>query len=415
MSLMEICCRDIVAARVEYDRELHVFTKVVDVPSPRHVPIAARAVDGTVTKGRLTRWWQDRAIPVTRDGYDQLRGDLFGTDRMSLLDDSHGLSLSDQFWMRPADSGISWGEVNFFDNDFDGSLGLLTLGSLGSFADRLAGGSLSGPNSSLGGNLRKAWERRGDGSTVLVKSGSVPFRQEPVNEVVATMLYERLLDAGDFVRYDIELRGGRAYSVCEDMVDRDECFIPAWDIINAYKMPGSVSPWMHVVDCYDRLGVDGAERQLSKMLVCDYILANSDRHWNNFGIIFDAETMEAKRVAPIFDSGTSLWCWSPSLDSDLDFWYRPLPMIRERAGRIYPEDQLELVKDFSWFDPSMLEGFAEDAAAALEECVGLSDERISAIAGRVERNAAAVSACARHKQAPKGVGLDVDRRRPRRH
>lgn len=404
MAVMEICCQDIVAARVEYDHELHVFTRVIDVPHPRHVPIAAQSVDGTVTKGRLTKWWQDRAIPVTRDGYEQLRGDLFGTDRMRLLDDSYGLSLSDQFWMRPDDSDVSWRDVNFFDNDFDGSLGLLTLGSLGSFVNRPIGGSFFGPNSSLGGNLRKAWERREDGSTVLVKSGSVPYRQEPVNELVATMLYQRLLDPEDYVSYELEYRDGKAYSVCEDMVDRSECFIPAWDIINAYKMPGSISPWMHVKNCYDRLGVDGAERQLSKMLVCDYIIANSDRHWGNFGIIFDAETMEAKRVAPIFDSGTSLWCWSPILESDLDFWYRPLPMIRERAGRIYPEDQLDLVRDFIWFDPSMLDGFAGCAADVLEECAGLSDERISAIVRRVEKNVKAVISRSQRQSMPKAVG-----------
>ena len=214
----------------------------------------------------------------------------------------------------------------------DGSLGLLTLGSLGSFVNRPTGGSFFGPNSSLGGNLRKAWERREDGSTVLVKSGSVPYRQEPVNELIATMLYQRLLDPEDYVSYELEYRDGKAYSVCEDMVDRSECFIPAWDIINAYKMPGSISPWMHVKNCYDRLGVDGAERQLSKMLVCDYIIANSDRHWGNFGIIFDRRDDGGQEGRSHFRQWHLPSCWSPILESDLDFWYRPLPMIRERAG-----------------------------------------------------------------------------------
>lgn len=414
MAVMEICCRDTVAARAEYDRELHVFTRVLDVPSPRHVPIAARAVDGMVTKGRLTGWWQDRAIPVTRDGYDQLRGDLFGTDRMRLLDDSYGLSLSDQFWMRAEGSGISWRDVNFFDNDFDGALGLLTLGSISSFANRYADGALSGPNSSLGGNLRKAWERRDDGMTVLVKSGSGPYRQEPVNELIATLLYERLLEPGDYVPYDIEFRDGKVYSVCEDMVDKSECFVSAWDIINAYKMPGSISPWMHVNSCYGRLGIEDAERQLSKMLACDYILANSDRHWNNFGVIFDAESMNAKGAAPIFDTGTSLWCWAGALDCELDYWYRPLPMIRERAARINPEDQLGLVRDFSWFDPSALDGFAEEVGSVLEDYTGLAGERIHVIAKRVERNAKTVISHAERSLAPKGAGIDLPKRRPLR-
>lgn len=333
---------------------------------------------------------------------------------MRLLDDSHGLSLSDQFWMRPEGSGISWRDVIFFDNDFDRALGLLTLGSISSFANRYADGALSGPNSSLGGNLRKAWERLDDGMTVLVKSGSAPYRQEPVSELIATLLYERLLEPGDYVPYDIELRDGKVYSVCEDMVDKSECFVSAWDIINAYKMPGSISPWMHVNSCYGCLGIEDAERQLSKMLACDYILANSDRHWNNFGVIFDAESMNAKGVAPIFDTGTSLWCWAGALDCELDYWYRPLPMIRERAARISPEDQLGLVSDFSWFDPSALDGFAKEVGSVLEDYTGLADERIHVIAKRVERNAKTVISHAGRSLAPKVSGMDLPKRRPLR-
>ena len=116
MAVMEICCQDIVAVRVEYDHELHVFTRVIDVPHPRHVPIAAQSVDGTVTKGRLTKRRQDRAIPVTRDGYEQLRGDLFGTDRMSSWTTPMGCRSAISS-MRPDDSDVSWRDVNFFDND----------------------------------------------------------------------------------------------------------------------------------------------------------------------------------------------------------------------------------------------------------------------------------------------------------
>lgn len=43
------------------------------------------------------------------------------------------------------------------------------------------------------------------------------------------------------------------------------------------------------------------------MIVCDFILANIDRHFNNFGAIRNIETLEFKRVAPIFDNGCSLW------------------------------------------------------------------------------------------------------------
>ena len=43
------------------------------------------------------------------------------------------------------------------------------------------------------------------------------------------------------------------------------------------------------------------------MIVCDDIMANTDRHFRNFGIVRNVETLEC-RPAPIFDTGTSLWC-----------------------------------------------------------------------------------------------------------
>jgi hypothetical protein len=46
---------------------------------------------------------------------------------------------------------------------------------------------------------------------------------------------------------------------------------------------------------------------LKYMLVVDYIMANSDRHFNNFGAVRDAETLEWIGFAPIFDCGTSMW------------------------------------------------------------------------------------------------------------
>ena len=42
------------------------------------------------------------------------------------------------------------------------------------------------------------------------------------------------------------------------------------------------------------------------MIVCDHIMANTDRHWRNFGIIRNIDTLEC-RFVPFFDTGNSLW------------------------------------------------------------------------------------------------------------
>lgn len=44
---------------------------------------------------------------------------------------------------------------------------------------------------------------------------------------------------------------------------------------------------------------------LYRMLVLDYIMGNTDRHTNNFGLIRSPDTQEWMGLALIFDSGTS--------------------------------------------------------------------------------------------------------------
>lgn len=394
MSIVQICCQNAVAICAEYDEELHVFSRILDIPNERLVPFGARDGSGHVTRSRLTSWWQGRAIPVTRDGYEALRADLDGLDTLDLLDRTMGLSLSDQYWMRPEDATSSWEDVNFFDNAFDGALGLLTLGSLSSFTRASLDASPHNPNSSLGGNLKKAWELH-NGTRYLVKAGSAPFEQEPANEVIATTLYKRLLQPDDYVPYSLEMREGRPFSVCPNMVSRDECLVPAQDIINARKRHGNQSPWQHLLASYEELGLQDVEEQLTKMFVCDFMLANHDRHWNNLGVIFDARNMEAKRIAPIFDSGSSLWNDAFELEVPADYWYRPLPLIRERARRIRPEEQLELMRSFGWMDLTALDGFADEVREGLSFGTRLQPERIEAVARGVEQNIERVRRAAR--------------------
>lgn len=396
VSVVELRCQNATALVAEYDYEIHAFLRILSVRNEGLVPFGARDGSGQVTRRQLQEWWTGRAIPVTRDGYNALRDDLEGTSPLDLLERSYGLSLSDQFWLRPTDNAPRWEDVNFFDNDFDGSLGFMTLGSISpASATKGRVRTESSPNSSLGGNLRKAWEIAPDGTRLLIKAGSRPLEQEPHNEVVATALYQRLLDPADYVAYSLVERNGRFFSACPDMVSCDECLVPAWDLLGSTKTRGSESGWMRLLRRYGELGVPNAERQLAKMFVCDFILANSDRHWNNLAVIFDAHTMQALRVAPIYDTGASLWYDRAVLARPIDFWYRPLPLIAERSRRIHPEEQLRLMRDFGWLDPSRLDGFAEEAREILVGNPNLDLGRLDAVTRGIQRNIETVLAYAR--------------------
>lgn len=107
------------------------------------------------------------------------------------------------------------------------------------------------------------------------------------------------------------------------------------------------------MDCCDELGIPGTVEFLDRMIVLDYIIANEDRHYNNFGVMRNAETLEWLGMAPIYDSGSSLgfdkYDWE--ITTGKDTFSKPF--------RRYHEDQLALVTDFKWINFSHLSNICE--------------------------------------------------------
>lgn len=100
------------------------------------------------------------------------------------------------------------------------------------------------------------------------------------------------------------------------------------------------------------------------MIVCDDVLANRDRHFRNFGIVRNVETL-ACRPAPLFDASSSLWC-----NVDDAMLSRGEHGFTSRQFYENPARQLLLVEDFSWFDAVKIEGFVDEAM----DILGQNDE-----------------------------------------
>lgn len=63
------------------------------------------------------------------------------------------------------------------------------------------------------------------------------------------------------------------------------------------------------------------------MVVLDYITMNVDRHSGNFGCLIDNNTLEIKRMAPIFDSNLGLYPKLPILDKTMQDIISDLKML----------------------------------------------------------------------------------------
>jgi hypothetical protein len=161
-------------------------------------PVGIAPFGMPVTIADFNRWWRGRGIPGMRNGIDLLLREAGVEVPEELLRRNLGLSLSDQYWIRPDKSGLEWAEVNFFNNDFD------------DIDARTAPYALdpnvhARPENTSDGNLEKIWVVR-DGVRMLRKGG-LHNNQEPYNEVVATALHRRILPQGDYVEYELEETG----------------------------------------------------------------------------------------------------------------------------------------------------------------------------------------------------------------
>ena len=168
----------------------------------------------------------------------------------NLLDKCMGLSLSDQYWICPADRQVKWSEVNFFENDFSEDVGNILFGKKSSKRKI----SLLSPDNTSDGWLKKKWSIS-DGKRYLIKGGSGINRQEPYNEVFASILMDRL--GISHVSYSLMMQEEEPYSICEDFVGPGTELVSAWYIMQTAKKENHVSVYQHYLNCCENLGIKG--------------------------------------------------------------------------------------------------------------------------------------------------------------
>lgn len=286
-------------AELELDDVTGFIQKIGSVYAPEHLPIGIPVRNEIADRAAFNDWWRDRSIPASRSGVREALESLGVADTKMLLVRCYGLSLSDQYWICPEGAELRWEDINFFQNDFSEDIGDVLFGERKK-KDAL---NFSSPDSTSDGNLKKRWKII-DGKRCLIKGGSNPFRQQPFNEVIASGIMERL--GIPHVSYTVIWSKDAPYSVCEDFVTENTELIPAWRLLQAKKQKNSTSRYRHLLECCELLGIGNITPFLDRMLVLDYIIANEDRHFNNFGALRNAETLEWLGMAPIYDSGSSL-------------------------------------------------------------------------------------------------------------
>lgn len=292
----------------EYDSATSAFTRIIDIYDINYAPYILKSfydsndINNTPFRTNLSNWFRGRGIPSWRDKLDLLLHRLNISAPNELLDKAFGLSLSDQYWIKPYDLDVNYDDINFFDNDFNYTEFMEASLSKNSKTIKKES-SLKTPNNTTDGMLKKAWiiENR---TRYLLKGGYKSELLQPFNEVLASEICRRL--GFNHVEYTIDTYKDIVVSKCPCFITKDTELVTCYQIKNDMKRHDSIEDYEEYIKKLDSLGIKNARIKMENMYILDFLIMNEDRHLNNFGIIRDVNTLKWIDVAPIFDNGQSL-------------------------------------------------------------------------------------------------------------
>ena len=324
-------------------------------------PIGYKSLEGFLERRKAPKHREHIQRLLEQYGCDDLEG---------FLNVTHAVSLNDSFWVKKADCDLSWENVSLYQNEFDRLISEAAFdGSAGSSEM-----STTSPEFGTDGNYAKCWIRESDG-IYLYKAGSRLYEVEPLSEFLASQLAAVICPS--YVKYDLDFYRGKLVSKCELFTSEADGLAKAASVFpNERTIPVMLNYFAQL----------GSEDDFRRMCILDALILNPDRHYGNFGILFDTETMEPIRMCPVFDNNRSLF---PDLDQDqLEHpdWY--IQKCKPMLGKDFLITARNLLTPEIAADLKNLEGFQ----FAQHPRIDAPEERLRALSAIVNRQIKAILA-----------------------
>lgn len=245
----------------------------------------------------LDGWLASRAIDAHRPNSRLLKRALRLAERddISTVLSVHAVTVTDTYWIKDADSGLTWEDV-CFKKDYFSTLAL--KGDYSSFA--AAGASRKTHTQELTniGSFEKCWRLK-DGVWWLYKQADA---LELFSEYFISLLGKRLgFDMAEYVP-------------CNDYVRPKTRAIKTRDFTNGASV--NFEPLYAIMgeDVEDYVRTHNVLKQFGQNIASDYVsvvfmdalCANPDRHSFNLGVLRDVDTGKVLRLAPNFDNNMAL-------------------------------------------------------------------------------------------------------------
>ena len=184
-----------------------------------------------------------------------------------------------------------------------------------------------------------------------------------------------------YALFEIKKRDYDYGCISKLFTSQKEELISAYAVVTSEKQPNDKSSYEQFISLCKRHGIDGDQlrMEMEYQMQVDFIISGRDRHLNNIAILRDADTLQFKRMAPIFDSGKSMFIRQDIPDNN-----KALLSLRTESFAATELQLMKYVQNRKLVDISKLPG--RDVISDLYHCDSqMSDRRISDICDAYER------------------------------
>ena len=258
---------------LEFNRE----TDEVIVYDKESLPFGLRVKD-KISAVSVFEWLSERVNNLSRTYMNVVYiARRVGRDKDKVIKDSSGISFTDNFWIKTRDSIADWDELKRLRDDNIALSNVALTGEISENEDVLKGFTslftTKGyfPKAVMGGYLYK-----------LKKDAILEYPAYLIGKQIGVNVSECSID-GEYVKIKI-------------FTDYSTSLVHASELKTYFDTDDEIYNILIKDNKYKEI-----IKQLQRMYIFNYIIANPDLHDDNYGLLYDSKTFEFKSVSPCYD------------------------------------------------------------------------------------------------------------------
>lgn len=208
-------------------------------------------------------------------------------DRAAIALSYHCLTLTDIYWVRREGEGVTFAEINLYDNHMENAFVDISLRGK---QMTVQNAHLVADDASTQGVFPKAWIRGRDGFWLLKDGGEQAVQNELLASRICQCFDCRQVVYEPYMWEDVLVSRSKLIASREYSLASREAF-------EIYAQNQGIQPMEYI------LKLDAYSYYMMNIL--DYLIGNTDRHWGNWGFFIDNQRNQPIRLYDLMDFNQS--------------------------------------------------------------------------------------------------------------